>query len=417
MTEKLQEQASHLGSATADIAALANKEWQTYLEPLLTLGGRLVSQTAESHDPQIRRELYRGIFSQMSTGFLASLFADSQHPDWWPYVSPAFTFAGGNPDNDYYTTPIDDTGVYRIVGYRGTVKRVDIQIGTGTFFPRGVLDEQLLGRTLANYDFDSLDLAADGSVEVILSQERPKGYDGNWWKLYPKTSYLLLRQISYDWANEIDGRFAIERLDRPAEKPRSSTAALEENLRQIAKWTEGTVQLSLAFANGIRRDQGINKMAYKDLTEYGELITQKYAYGGFDLAPDEALIVEARVPEKCRYWSIHLLDAQGFALDWVNRQTGLNGFTATLDGDGVFRGVISAQDPGIANWLDTMGYALGTIQARWEECSSWPDHKVTKIKVEEVRAWLPSGTPTVTPEQRQAMLRLRRKGAQMRKRW
>ena len=42
---------------------------------------------------------------------------------------------------------------------------------------------------------------------------------------------------------------------------------------------------------------------------------------------------------------------------------------------------------------------------------------MTKVKVAEVRDLLPADTPVVTPEQRDAMIRLRRKGAQMRKRW
>lgn len=399
------------------LVTLAGQEWRSYLTPLLSLGERLVRQMPHPHDPQLRRELYRGIFSQMATGYLAALFADAEHPDLWPYVTPAFTFAGGDPDHDYYTSPLDDQGVYKVSGYRGTVKRMDAQIGTGTFFTRGVLDEQLLGRTLANYDFDSLDLGEDGSFEVILSAHRPAGHQGNWWCLHPKTTYLLLRQTSYDWVREVDGRIAIERLDRPAAKPRPSAEKLEDSLAQIAKWTEGTVQLSLSFAKGLHRDQGVNRMAYKDLTEYGELVTQKYAYGGFDLAPDEALIVEAQVPERCRYWSIHLMDDHGFTLDWVHRQTILNGYTAVVEQDRALFVVISAQDPGVSNWLDTLGLSTGSIQARWEGCSQWPDHKVTKVKISEVRENLPAGTATITAEQREATIRVRRKGAQMRKRW
>jgi hypothetical protein len=225
------------------------------------------------------------------------------------------------------------------------------------------------------------------------------------------------RQTSYDWIQEVDGRLAIVRLDRSAAKPRVSAEKLEENLQQLARWTAGTVQLSLSFARGLYRDQGVNRISYKDLTEYGELISQKYAYGGFDLTPDEALIVEAPIPERCRYWSIHLMDDHGFSLDWVNRQTSLNGHTARVDTDGICRVVISAQDPGVANWLDTMGYRKGAIQVRWEECSSWPDHKVVKVRASEVRGALPGGTTMMTPTEREGSIRLRRKGAQLRKRW
>ena len=404
-------------AAEPDIAAVASQEWRSYVTPLLSIGERLAPQLSNPQDPQLRRELYRGIFSQLSTAYLGLLYADPQHPDFWPFITPAYNYAGPNPDDDYYLSPIEDQGVYKITGYRGTVKRVDFQIGTGTFFPRGVPDENILGLTLANHDLDSVSLGKDGGFEVILSPTRPPGYLGNWWQLYPKTTYLLVRQISYDWLTEVDGRFAIERLDRVAAKPRPTAAELEENLQQIAKWTEATVQFSLNFTRGLYRDQGVNTMAYKNLKQYGEIVTQRYAYGGFDLAPDEALVIEARVPEKCRYWSMHLMDDTGFAMDWVNRQTILNGFTAAIDKDGVFRAVVSAQDPGVPNWLDTMGYRQGAIQARWELCSAWPDHKVTKIKTAKVRDYLPAGTAVITPEAREGTIRLRRRMAQMRKRW
>ena len=395
----------------------ATQEWRSYIDPLASIGERLLAQIPNPQDAQLRHELYRGIFAQISSAYLGLLCADPQHPDFWPYLCSAYNWGAINPDDDYYASPIDDTGVYRLSGFRGTIKRIDFQIGTGSLIPRGALDETIVGLTLANYDLDSIQHGADGAFEVILSPERPAGYQGHWWQLHPKATYLMVRQISYDWINEVSGRLAIERLDRAAVKPRASAAQLEENLKQIARWAEDTVQLSIGFGKSIRQQQGVNKLAYKDLTQYGEIVTQRYVYGGFDLAPDEALIVEFKVPEKCRYWSIHLTDDLAFVLDWIHRQTILNGHTAKIDDDGMFRAVISAQDPGVPNWLDTAGYATGIIQVRWEECDVWPDHKVTKVKFIDVCEWLPPGTPVVTPEARDAAIRLRRTGAQLRKRW
>lgn len=111
------------------------------------------------------------------------------------------------------------------------------------------------------------------------------------------------------------------------------------------------------------------------------------------------------------------MDDHGFTLDWVNRHTHLNGHMATVDADGVFRGVISAMDPGVPNWLDTMGYRTGTIQARWEGCNRFPEHVVTRIKTAEIRKHIPAETPVVSAQARDATIRMRRRGAQWRKRW
>jgi hypothetical protein len=154
------------------------------------------------------------------------------------------------------------------------------------------------------------------------------------------------------------------------------------------------------------------------------IIGQDYVMGMFDLAPGEALVLETELPDEAHYWSFHLTDEMTSSIDVVNRQTSLNGgewamngYTARIDGDGKFRAVISAEDPGVPNWLDTAGYRRGIIMGRWWRCNSRPEPTVMRVRVDEVRALLPPETPHVTSQERDAALRLRRKGAQMRRRW
>ena len=58
---------------------------------------------------------------------------------------------------------------------------------------------------------------------------------------------------------------------------------------------------------------------------------------------------------------MQLTDELWSSVDWQNRQSSLNGYTAKLDKDGKFGAVISAQDPGAPNWLDNMGLKRGMI--------------------------------------------------------
>jgi hypothetical protein len=88
-----------------------------------------------------------------------------------------------------------------------------------------------------------------------------------------------------------------------------------------------------------------------------------------------------------------------------------------LDADRFFRAVISARDPGVHNWLDTSGYRRGAIQGRWFGADSTPTPAIRKLKIGEVRAALPPGTRFVTPAERDASIRARRIGAQMRIIW
>ena len=151
----------------------------------------------------------------------------------------------------------------------------------------------------------------------------------------------------------------------------------------------------------LRKRIGVNRAAFFDMKDYGQMLTQKVGWGTFDLAPDEALLVEVKVGTGCRYWSYQLVDDSLFSIDWMNRQSNLNGHTAQVDKDGVFRVVVSARDPGVPNWLDNAGYPAGGMQIRWERCATYPaEHSSRVVKVDALRSYLPADTPAVSADAR-----------------
>lgn len=388
--------------------------WRSYMELLAPIGERVAKVLPEPQNPQLLQEMHRQLFSIMAAGYWSLLYENPDNPDFIPFW---YNFGAPNPDDFYRKTRIDGNGVYRISGFRGTTRIVTFSIGSGPFFTQGTGEN--MGPDLAEYDLDTLELGKDGSFEVILSPTRPKGYKGNWWKLDPKGNSILVRQRSYDWIHEQAGSLAIERLDRPASKPRQSAEELAANMRQIAEWTESYAKWTIAFANRSRRLGFVNKVEVNGLHETGGYAIQKYIMGVWDIQPDEALIYETEVPKQCRYWAIQLVDELYAALDLMNlsRQTNLNGYTARLDADGKFRAVISSRDPGVPNWLDTAGYQRGGIFGRWLQCSDTPTPTVKKIKVADVRQYLPADTPVVSPEARETTVRMMRTALQMRRRW
>ncbi len=89
----------------------------------------------------------------------------------------------------------------------------------------------------------------------------------------------------------------------------------------------------------------------------------KWHQAYFDLADDEALVVEVMPPE-CDYWMIALHNHWMETLDYVNHQSTLNCHSAQLEADGSVRFVVAPRDPGVANWLDTAGH-----QPRHRRCA------------------------------------------------
>lgn len=403
-----------ISSADEDGVAKASVEWCSYIEPLLPIAERVARTMPESSNPLLRQELYRQMFSLIAQGYWHLVYQDPDNPDFVPFW---YNYGAPNPDDLYTSTPIRGDGVYKISGTRGSARIVTFSVGSGVFYTRGIGNQQ--GKMLGDYDLDAIDINKDGTFEVILSGARPEGYSGNWWRLDPNGTYILVRQRYYDWRNEVAGRLAIQRLDQAIVRPRPTAERLAENMRQIAEWTESWAKWTIEFINRLYRLGYVNKVEVNGLHEVGGYAIQKYVMGIWDIAPDEALIYETEIPEEARYWSLELVDELYATLDHMNlnRQSSLNGHSARVDSDGKFRGVLCAQDPGVPNWLDTAGYQRGGIFGRWQQCNRYPEPQCKVVKLVELRKHLPADTPVISAQQRDKELRFRRESYQMRHRW
>jgi len=123
--------------------------------------------------------------------------------------------------------------------------------------------------------------------------------------------------------------------------------------------------------------------------------------GNFDLDPSEALIV--KVPDvPSAYSGIELMNVFGAALPSTLAQTTLNNTTTFQDPDGYTYYVVSATNPGVANWLDSSGVTSGEIFARFENLPDGTDATGLPVTTElvpvaEVSQYLPADTPAVSP--------------------
>lgn len=391
--------------------------WKELMRELEPIGDAAADRLLrEPDDPLARAEMFRYLHELMSQAFFALQYQDPKYPDFWPMFNLAWGYGFANPDDCYYQAALEDSGVYRIAGIRGSVHMVDFEIGSGDFVPYG---KGQLGRSLSHYDLDhDVRLDADGRFEVILSAQRPSGWHGDWWKLEPGATFVWVRQRAYDWIKEVDGRFSIERLDLPAARPRDTVERVADGLRQLPKWTAAWPEfMPGSFLKRLYDQQWINRVGLLNLGDLGGVADQAYWQGIFDLEPDEALIIETEIPEQCRYWAVTLADEFTNPLDWLNRHCALNGHTAKLDADGKFRVVISAQDPGVPNWLDVVEHRRGMISGRWMRANRYPQPATITLKTADVRHHLPADTPVITAAEREQTIRRWRQAAQLRRRW
>lgn len=387
--------------------------WSDYLE-LARNAAELQSQLWDPDDERLRAALYQQFAMSLAQGYFLYFQADPNYPDFVPFENSAF-LAQPNPDAVYHYSAIDGGGVYRISGQRGTVPVLGLATAGSLF---GMSDSP--GPGYDNYDVDSLHLDAAGDFEVILSTERPTGHTGDWWYLNPSTGFVIVRQFSYDWGNEVDPRLAIERLDVAPLRLPMTPAAVDERLRGLfGQYVRGLSQVCLGYMGALRARECSDQVRLQSFDSLGNGGDWPQAYYEvmFDLAPGEALVLHTDLPEEHVYWNVQVIDELWNQVDILHRHSSINGFTAHIGDHGTFCAVLSPEDPGVPNWLDTGGRHRGMLIGRWYRCSSHPVPTATKVPLAELRDHLPPTTPITTPDQRAQQLRARRVGAQLRRRW
>ncbi|SDD69837.1 Protein of unknown function [Sphingomonas sp. YR710] len=363
-------------------------------------------------DPQFRADMYRQTLCSLSYSYFAYFHADAEHPDWAPLWNPVYTLQP-NPDDIYFYAPIRGDLTYRVSGNCGTVKLITFTARKGLV---GLIDDLSEQRDAVHLDQRDLDIAADGSLDVIFSaRPKPADHKGDWIQFHPEVDIFLVRYRSYDWEKEVDPRISIECLDRVPLKPKLDVDQILARIKLMAGFPARYARIFMKMQNDIKASVGVNH--FEPVSYQGSLSRQLYLPAVFQFDEDEALILETDLPKVREYWNFQLNDPYFNAIEYVYRLSHTNGHFAKIASDGRFYAVISLRDPGVPNWLDPAGFTEGTIYGRWYDCDSHPTPTITRVKFADVRKHLPADTPDVSEDERAEELRTRVRAAQRRRRW
>jgi hypothetical protein len=352
---------------------------------------------------------YRFVLSMLMARLEEEVIFDPDFPS-LRSVDVRIREAGDNPDQRYWTSRLRGGETYRIWGNVGTARRVDVQIYAG------IPAQQGGGRSASFLDFESIDVAPDGSFEVLASPER---LPGNWLECPADATRLFVRQVFSDWERELPGEVHLDRVGAEGEpKPVLAHDELAARLRAAAR--ELTTRVSL-WPEMVRTRYVPHTNELSPLYDpgaVGGVHGRWMAHGTYDLADDEALVVRMW-PATGNYAGIQLADLWFSSMEYANRQTSLSGDQAIASDDGSSWIVLAARDPGVANWLDTMGTRRGCVLIRYDGTGGTPlpdEHQPTAqlVPLALLRDVLPASTPTVTAVERRAMLAARRRHVQRR---
>ncbi|HNM84308.1 MAG TPA: hypothetical protein PKI77_07260 [Mycobacterium sp.] len=304
-----------------------------------------------------------------------------------------------NPDSVYRVIPISGDERYVIHG------RVGAHRMTENYF---TLWDPNMG-TVAVLNGRTMDVDSDGGYTITVDSTPADGRP-NHVQSTPEAHEFYIRDVLLDWQRDDPNHIAVERLG-----PAPTTPA-----RTRDEQAEATAAMMAHFANFTGKlSHGVGKMPANQFNlawsadKVGAMRNQVYVMGRFDLAPDEAFVVDVD-DGGAEYFTVPLSNIWGTTLDIVDRTGSLNKAQSVPNDGGGYTYVISPVDPGVANWIDSDGLREGILTLRMAEFGeAGPQPSLGAhgrvVKLDRLDTEVP-GLKPVGAEERQAELAARRRG-------
>jgi hypothetical protein len=281
-----------------------------------------------------------------------ALNQNDDHPFLLSGTGPFTKMGLDNPDTLYFGTRMRAGHEYVVTGTRGTTTDLSFQYLAGQY-----TDDNVPASEVA-FDDRELEIAADGDFE---------------WRFRPKQSgQLVIREVYNDWSAR-RGSLAVYRTDTVGTAPPPPTRDLvEKQFATAATELVNRVKTWLKFPQWFYLNLPVNTLVAPRITP-GGLTTQYSSAGHFDLRDDQALIITLPSND-APYQGFQLGSLWYISLDYINHQTSLNGAQTQVDPDEKIRIVVADRNPGVTNWIETLGHRRGYLQFRWQRLS----HEMTE---------------------------------------
>lgn len=247
---------------------------------------------------------------------------------------------------------------------------------------------------------------ADGSYTIVMS---PTEHSGNWIDTSGSADTMITSDLG-DWGLP----HSTFTMDSDAQTAFVLPVLSEDQISSVLS----NVITNMTEVNGAPVNHGIQQ-ALNSLPEnifspiaptsaaLGPVLPgQLTSFSHFALEPDQALVV--KVPDvDSIYWSMQAFNAWAVNLPATTATGSLNDVQSFHDPDGYTYYVVSSQDPGVANWIDTSGNDDGILAVRWQGATGTVPSTPVQAEVvnvadvkNEIGNLLPADTPLVTADER-----------------
>lgn len=271
---------------------------------------------------------------------------------------PSARMGGDNPDNCYRLAGIAHGGRYRV-----TVRPTGPEPANTSFTLTANFGTSVTVQTIEAHQMTR---DADGAFAITID-DQPAAGRSNHMTTAPHVKFLYIRELFEDWETECSYALTIERMDAvdtpPLTAAEMADRAAFRAIEDVPLYAWFQRMFSGLPINTIRKPQ--------TSASVGGLVTQAGVLGWFNIAPDEGVLVRYQ-PAGAAYVSIELSDWWFRSADAHLTQSSLTSRQSVVDPDGWITAVAAREDPGVANWLDTSGFATILFMMRWQGLPASP---------------------------------------------
>ncbi len=395
-----------------DDAALKSA-WDDFCDRLKHAGERVFKDhngTSGLH----RADGFRFLTQNLGQAFdLALETRNTRYPHIHTFCHPTRKLGGDCADFMYQQAWIDGTSTYRITGELGTAPFFNVTVQGPRPDGSGVLHEPFGDTPEANLSGAQLNTAPDGAFEIYVGGP-PR--EPNWLPTTPGSRKLFFRQ-GFDRWEERPARMRIERVDMTEPRPVPSPAEMVSAIGWASDFLTGMMSDWPEFPFTYGGVDAEHPNRFPDMTATGADAKRGRAAVNMHwrLAPDDALIVEFDTHDGL--WMLTNMGPFFTSMDYLYRPVSYTPSRTAVDTDGTIRLMLSHDDPGYHNWLDTQGFERGNLTYRHMLAGEPAALRTRVVKRADLAEALPRDSASVTPVERTAQMWARFNGIRQRYGW
>ena len=393
--------------------------WRVFCERLSQAGER-VFKDYNPATPLHRADAFRFLTQNLGQAFdLALETKDPRFPVIHTFCTPLCKLGSDCADFIYQQAWINGDSVYRISGNRGSARFLNFTVQgprpprqPGTDWPS--LHEPFGDIPEANLFGHQLETAWDGSFELYIGGPRR---EPNWLPSTPGTRKLFLRQ-GFDRWSEQPARVRIERVGKTEPRPVPTPQVMMQAMEWAGQFLTGAMNdwpdHPYQYSGGMV--DGVNVNRFPDPPQGNSTADQRrgraVANLCWALAPTQALVIEFDSHDGL--WMMTNMGVFFNSMDYLYRPVSYTPSRTKVDSDGKVRLILSHDDPGYHNWMDTQGFQRGNVTYRNLLSQAQTVFHTRVVERSELESALPANTARVTPDERLRLMRERFDGIRQR---